>query len=499
MLANNQNQPFIKKFQANNIKYIYDVNTNEIFGVNNVFYDIIDEINNHDLRSIIEKFKDKYSQAEIEKSYHEIKKAITENGYFSSLRPDIICPYKKEDVKHTLGSSIYQLILEVTNNCNLRCKYCTFSGRYSLNRIHGTDNMTFETAKKAITFFMKKCDSFAGHPPAITFYGGEPLLKFDMIKKIIQYVNDMGKKEKFFFKFTTNGTLLTKEIIKFLVDNDISILISLDGCKQVQDRYRVYKNGYGTFDTIMKNIQFIKKHHLEYFNKKVSFIATLAPPYDFKSFSDFFYHNDFFAGLQEKIKFSLVDAYETTFFKDFGLEKLEKEFSQKRPIFFENYKQALLTGRYNDLTFEKQIFNKSFYNLVRRPMNRMRDKFVALGSCFPGQRRLFINTAGKFFICERVGADYEIGDVDNGFDFDTIYQFMLKFADFFKECKYCWALRLCKKCFPEIKRGAEFDESRKQELCKHTLKAIEQNLIAYCELKEKNPDAFDPFKNIVIA
>ncbi|MDQ1354197.1 MAG: uncharacterized protein QG657_4506, partial [Acidobacteriota bacterium] len=225
---------------------------------------------------------------------------------------------------------------------------------------------------------------------------------------------------------------------------------------------------------------------------------TLAPPYDFKAFNDFFYHNDFFAGLREKIRFSLVDAYETTFFKDFGLEKNAAEFPKEQLVFFGNYKQALLDGKYNDLTFEKQMFDKNFYALVTRPMDRLREKFVALGSCFPGQRRLFVNTAGKFFICERVGANYQIGDVDNGFDFDAIYRFMVNYAEFFKECKYCWALRFCKKCFTDIKRGPELDEVRKQKLCKYMLKTTEQNLIAYCELKQRNPDAFAPFKNIVV-
>ncbi len=491
-------QPFIKKFQANNTRYIYDVNTDEIFGVNEVVYDIIDDIHRCDLKSIVDRFKDRYGVSEIEKNYEEIKKAVDEGGYFSTARPEIICLYTKDDVEYVLNTNIYQLILELTNRCNLRCKYCAFSGRYSLNRSHGTEDMSLDTVKKALTLYMWKSDSFGGHQPAITFYGGEPLLKFDLVKEIIQFVKDQEKGDKFSFSFTTNGTLLNPETIKFLVEHNVGILVSLDGPRQAHDRYRVYKNGQGTFDTIMKNMQSIKEYSMEYFKSKVSFTATLAPPYDFKAFVDFFYHSDFFDSLQEKIRFNLVDVYETTFFKDFHLEELAKEYPKEYSVFFDNYKKALLEGKYDDLTIEKKIFEQDFYALVYRPMNRLRDKIPPLGSCFPGQRRLFVNTDGKFFICERVGVSYQIGDVDKGFDFDAIYRFLVKYAEFFKECKYCWALRLCKKCFSDIQRGTEFDEARKQQLCKLRLKTIERNLIAYCELKEKNPDAFEPFKNIVI-
>jgi len=75
--------------------------------------------------------------------------------------------------------------------------------------------------------------------PAIAFYGGEPLLRFDLIKNIIELVKNYGKFEKFAYNFTTNGTLLSDHVIKYMVKNNIGVLISLDEPKQIHNRYRV--------------------------------------------------------------------------------------------------------------------------------------------------------------------------------------------------------------------------------------------------------------------
>lgn len=101
-------------------------------------------------------------------------------------------------------------------------------------------------------------------------------------------------------------------------------------------------------------------------------------------------------------------------------------------------------------------------------------------------------------MCERVGSNYEIGNINEGFEYRRIYVFLEKYAEFFKDCKYCWALRLCMKCFNSIRRGEDFYEKRKESLCKDNLYIIERNLIDYCEIRENNPHAFKPFDNIYV-
>ncbi|NIM11502.1 MAG: hypothetical protein GTO45_16400 [Candidatus Aminicenantes bacterium] len=88
--------------------------------------------------------------------------------------------------------------------------------------------------------------------------------------------------------------------------------------------------------------------------------------------------------------------------------------------------------------------------------------------------------------------------MDGGIDYKRIYNFYKEYDRFFSDCKDCWALRLCSKCFDNIRKGERFDEDRKREMCKSFLKKIEENLIIYCEIIESKPDAFKFFENVKI-
>jgi uncharacterized protein len=162
------------------------------------------------------------------------------------------------------------------------------------------------------------------------------------------------------------------------------------------------------------------------------------------------------------------------------------------------YKRALIHGKYEHLTIEKSLLLDKFFAVSRRKMKMLDETCPPLGACLPGQRRLLVNTKGKFFMCERVGANFEIGDVENGLNFKKIFEFIKDYDEFFKDCGNCWALRLCKKCFKDFHKGAEFDQKRKKGLCKVMLAEIEKNLIIFCEILEEKPDAFKVLENVVM-
>lgn len=491
--------PFIKKFRTDRYNYIYDVNSNEILRVDRIVYDMVDSVGTHDIDAIIDKFKDTYQPEDIVKSHENIKKARQKN-YFSDHRPEISSGIESEnDVKTLLESGIRQIVLNVTTRCNLNCRYCTFSGNYSVNKGRKKDDMSFKTAKKAIDFFIKNSPGTQNETPAaVTFYGGEPLLTFGLIKEVVELMKGLKLADKYNFSLTTNGTLLTKDVIEYFVKNNISILISLDGPKEINDRYRVFNNGKGTFDRVIKNISQIRKYSREYFSNKVSFNSIICPPYQFDSVIDFFYRKELFAPLNEKIRIDFVDSYDTTFFEDFHLEDEWKGVGNELNNFIIRFKKALINGEYEKLTVEKHFFSEAFYNIACRNKETMGKKYPPLGTCVPGKRRLFVSTGGTFFMCEKVNENHEIGNVDEGFNLKRIYDFYKKYDEFFKDCKYCWALRLCKKCFNDIRRGADFDQQRKETMCKNILRNLEKNLIVFCEIIEKNPTAFKIFKDVRI-
>ena len=117
--------------------------------------------------------------------------------------------------------------------------------------------MSEEIALRAVDFFMER--SSAVESPIIGFYGGEPFLEFGLIKKVVNYVNDAYADRNCGFNLTTNLTLLNDEIIKFVIKNNVNIMISIDGPEQIQNRNRVFESGKGSFDTVVEKAKKFKE------------------------------------------------------------------------------------------------------------------------------------------------------------------------------------------------------------------------------------------------
>ena len=156
------------------------------------------------------------------------------------------------------------MVLNVTNQCNLSCTYCY---EYGEDKIVDTENgkqpkfMSEETARQSVEFMLKEAGA---NPTAhITFFGGETLLNFPVLQKTITYARqraaDVGKAVD--FSLTTNATLLKPEIIEFLAENNIGVTISIDGPREVQDKFRVFNNGAGSYDVVAPKIRELLRRH----------------------------------------------------------------------------------------------------------------------------------------------------------------------------------------------------------------------------------------------
>ena len=156
------------------------------------------------------------------------------------------------------------MVLNVTNQCNLSCKYCY---EYGEDKIVDTENgkqpkfMSEETARESVDFMLKESgDNKVAH---VTFFGGETLLNFPVLKKTIAYARqraaELGKEVD--FSLTTNGTLLKPDVIEFLAENQVGVTISIDGPKEVQDKFRVFHNGSGSYDVVAPKIKELLKRH----------------------------------------------------------------------------------------------------------------------------------------------------------------------------------------------------------------------------------------------
>lgn len=143
--------------------------------------------------------------------------------------------------------------LILNNNCNLGCEYC-YANQGDFDNAGKV--MSFDIAKKAIDQIFQNVERNNGNKVGITFFGGEPLLQFELIKEIVAYVKIINKKGYHIaYSIVTNGTLFNDDVIEFLEYNNFIVTISLDGTKEAHDRMRKFKDGRGSFDTIAENIR----------------------------------------------------------------------------------------------------------------------------------------------------------------------------------------------------------------------------------------------------
>lgn len=144
----------------------------------------------------------------------KIDKYLNRIGIVSDDFLEEICHPSSHFIEQELRGCVFNLVLQVTQNCNLRCSYCAYSGAY-YNRTHSQKRMSFEMAKKAIDFLFSH--SSERDQLVIGFYGGEPLLEFDLITQIVEYSESIGWGKKLRYVVTTNATLLTDKVLDFFV------------------------------------------------------------------------------------------------------------------------------------------------------------------------------------------------------------------------------------------------------------------------------------------
>lgn len=145
---------------------------------------------------------------------------------------------------------LHSCTIDLTENCNLRCTYCFTWGK--TQRV-----LPEKLGKKIIDFFYDHFDN-QGYAE-ISFWGGEPLLEFDLLKRLVKYA-EKKLKGKVIFGGTTNGTLLDEDKLKFLTDHNCKMLLSLDGNREHHNKFRVYPNGQGSYDDIMEKLPVILKY-----------------------------------------------------------------------------------------------------------------------------------------------------------------------------------------------------------------------------------------------
>lgn len=239
----------IHKFKAKGRNILLDVNSGGVHLIDDLTYDMLDETNppfeGECPKEVIDRLSEKYSVEEIRECYGELRELYEEKVLYSE---DVYGDFAETAVM----SPIKAMCLHIAHDCNLRCKYC-FASTGDFGK--GRKLMPFETGKAAIDFLLEK--SVGRENLEVDFFGGEPLMNFEVVKQIVEYARRKEKEygKNFSFTITTNGMLLNDENIDYINKEMKNVVLSIDGRREVNDRMRVRVDGSGCYDKIVPNFK----------------------------------------------------------------------------------------------------------------------------------------------------------------------------------------------------------------------------------------------------
>lgn len=483
--------------------YFYDAGTGRVIRLEsemekNLFSVLFDESD--------KKTREEY-QREIKLGrYDDILNEIKELDFWKNGNAKELYSVPHTNIEKYLDQRINQLILELTERCNLRCKYCIYNDNCTLNRNFGSRDMTQETASSAIDFLF----SHSTEKVSITFYGGEPLLMFPLMKACIEYAlqKKQESNKEVSFSFTTNLTLMTEEYAQYFASlPHISILCSLDGPQDIHDAWRQYPDGSGSFEKAMTGFKRLFQAFKEKGKTGLSINGVFAPPYTMERIDRI---SEFYESLNLPEGSNCEISYPSTGSVDDNseIQKCLDEFKQsgKRGEFVHP-----LAAWEDDRIKEQNSIPKerlNHYNLVKslhsiheRPLflKASMDKIPFNGCCPPGSRRLYVTTEGNFKVCERIGSSPIIGDIQNGFDIETIKKCFIE--DYQKQsisdCQKCVINELCGICYAACFDENGLDMKKKRLVCVAERSRVKDNLKKYYEMLEVNPSEIDKLNKLV--
>lgn len=237
----------VHQFKNNGYNIVLDVNSGAIHVVDDVMYDVIAQFEGHSLQQVVDVVKESHPIHLIAEAYEEVKELIADGVLFTKDDyQSYIIDFKKRQ------TVVKALCLHIAHDCNLACRYCfaeegEYHGRRAL--------MSFEVGKAALDFLI--ANSGNRRNLEVDFFGGEPLMNFQVVKDLVAYGREQEKLHDKHFRFTltTNGVLLNDDIMEFANKEMDNVVLSIDGRKAVNDFMRPFRNGKGSYELIVPKFQ----------------------------------------------------------------------------------------------------------------------------------------------------------------------------------------------------------------------------------------------------
>lgn len=413
----------IHQYQLNNYNIVLDTCSGSIHIVDPVAYDVIsmypEKSEEEIVSAILKKYKkDNISKNDVLECIADIK-ALQDQGKLYS--PDTFAEIAGT-FKERSGDVIKALCLHVAHTCNLNCSYCFASqGKYHGDRAL----MSFEVGKRALDFLIENSGSRTNLE--VDFFGGEPLMNWDVVKELVKYARSQeGPCHKNFrFTLTTNGMLIDDDVIDFANKEMSNVVLSLDGRKEIHDRLRVDYAGNGSYDRIVPKFQeLVKSRGGKNYYMRGTF--THANP-DFTK--DIFHMADLgFTELSMEPVVASPDDPAALTASDIEIVKEQYEILAKEMLRREKEGRPITFYHYMlDLTEGPCIYKR-------------------ISGCGSGTEYMAVTPWGDLYPCHQFVGDekYKLGDIWNGVTNDSLReQFRSCNAYSRSECNDCWAKFYC--------------------------------------------------------
>lgn len=405
----------VHQYKNNGYNIVLDVNSGSIHVVDEVTYDMVPMFQDKSLEEIVETLKNQYSEEDIREAYEELAELKNDGQlYTEDIYENYIEGFKKRE------TVVKALCLHIAHDCNLACQYCfaeegEYHGRRAL--------MSYEVGKKALDFLV--ANSGTRKNLEVDFFGGEPLMNWDVVKQLVQYGRSIEeeKNKKFRFTLTTNGVLLNDDILEFANKEMANIVLSTDGRKEIHDKMRPFRNGKGSYDIIMP--KFVKvaesRHQTNYYVRGTFTRNNLDFSKDVLSLAD--------QGFKQISVEPVVAAPEDSY-------ALREE---DLPQIFEEYDKLAVEMIKREKEGRGFNFFHFMIDLTGGPC-----VYKRLSGCGSGTEYLAVTPWGDFYPCHQfVGNEkFLLGNVDDGIVKTDI-------CDEFKQCNV-YSKPKCKDCFARL-------------------------------------------------
>ncbi|MBR6573813.1 MAG: thioether cross-link-forming SCIFF peptide maturase [Clostridia bacterium] len=414
----------IHQYQLGGFNIVLDVCSGSVHVVDSVAYDIIGlfetETKEAILAQMAEKYKDRadISAADLEECYQQVQ-ALKDKGKL--FAPDTFAPMAGTLKEKTAGV-VKALCLHVAHTCNLNCSYCFASqGKYHGDRAV----MSFEVGKRALDFLVE--NSGSRRNLEVDFFGGEPLMNFQVVKDLVAYARsiEQEKGKNFRFTLTTNGMLVDDDVIEFANKECHNVVLSLDGRKEIHDRFRVDYNGKGSWETIVPKFQkFVEAREGKGYYMRGTF--THRNP-------------DFLKDIEQMLDLGFSElSMEPVVCADGDPSALTEE---DLPVVMEQYEKLAELMLQRDEEGKPFTFYHYMIDLTGGPCIYKR-----ISGCGSGTEYMAVTPWGDLYPCHQfVGEEkFRLGDIWEGVTNHTIQQ---EFANCnvyaHPECRDCWARLYC--------------------------------------------------------